>query len=130
MWDDPISVYIRKQKLRVGLFMISVKKRSISAHFQASHLTGLCQAHADPEAGGHAGGQRGGQRTAQSWVDHLDTFDHRFHDQLTAEALDAVDVLTHLTEGHNIQQLQFKKKKRKKRLTRHATVHSAVSVIT
>lgn len=68
-----------------------------------SHLTGLRQAHAHPEAGRHAGGQRGGQRAAQARVDDLDTSDHRLHDQLAAEAPDAVDVLAHLTGGHDSQ---------------------------
>lgn len=85
------------------------KSKSISAvtifptFARVSHLTGLCQTHADPEAGRHAGGKRGGQRTAQAWVDDLDTFDHRLHNQLTAEAFDAVDVLAHLTVGHSTQ---------------------------
>ena len=69
---------------------------------EGSHLTGLCQTHAHPEAGGHARRQGGGQPAAQAWLDHPDTSDHRLHYELTGELFDAGCLLTHLPVGHTI----------------------------
>lgn len=62
-----------------------------------TYLAGLCQAHAHSEAGRHAWGEGGGQRAAQAWIYNPDTSDHRLHDQLTAELLDAADLLTEIS---------------------------------
>ncbi len=60
---------------------------------RVSHLTSLCQAHAQSEAGRHARGEWMGQAIAQRWVDHTQAFHHRLHDQLTGELLHTLNIL-------------------------------------
>lgn len=70
---------------------------------EASHLTGLRQARAHPEAGRHARREGCGQRAAQARIDHPDASGHRLHDELAGEVFDAGRVLAHLPAGRTLR---------------------------
>lgn len=72
---------------------------------EESYLTGLCKAHSHSEAGRHAWRKGGGQRAAEDWINQLDTFNHGLYYQLTAELLNATNLLTRFSVGQTLNVL-------------------------